>query len=265
MAEVSTKKCFMCDQNNGVHFCYECQQALCMKCCQNHGKIPAICSHTITDISTIDLSIVTKYSHCTTHEKEFLFYCVKCSEFICSKCVTSTHNTHPFSEITDIVLKDREKATIVIQNLKSKIEEISNLQEKVKENHLIQLHKKSKECVELIESVCKELQSYIESKRDNKTVEIEDNENKEQRNFVAFLANTDMVHKRYTHMLSELENLMSEKHDVTFHSCYRSIQSEIQELVEIPNEPRLAEVPSFTKQLLHEEVIEYMKSKIETR
>ncbi|XP_076111511.1 uncharacterized protein LOC143079805 [Mytilus galloprovincialis] len=262
MAQVSAQKCSLCDEQNGAYYCYECQQSLCTICCKKHGKIPSLRGHTVADINTIDLSTVNKKSQCTEHEKEFLFYCVQCDAFICSLCVTSTHFTHRFSQITEIVVKEREKAKENIEELKLKIDEIASLQEKIKTHHYEQLHVKSKQCIEHIESVSKDLQAFIESKKIIKATEVQDNEQNEQENLKAFLDSTDSVHKQYLQILSELENVLLEKHDVTFYSSYKSIDSDIQILVNIPEEPNEAQIPYFEDKFLYQEVLEYMESKI---
>ncbi|VDI08747.1 Hypothetical predicted protein [Mytilus galloprovincialis] len=165
-------------------------------------------------------------------------------------------------EITEIVVKEREKAKENIEELKLKIDAISTLQEKVKTTHFEQLHSKSKQCIEHIESVSKDLQFCIESKRSIKATEVEDNEKNEQENLKAFVDTTDSVHKQYTKILSELENVLLEKHDVTFYISYRSIDSDIQTLVNIPEEPEEAQVPTFKDGFLYQEVKDYMESKI---
>ncbi|XP_076111528.1 uncharacterized protein LOC143079808 isoform X2 [Mytilus galloprovincialis] len=263
MAQVSAQKCSLCDENNGINYCYECQHALCIACRIKHGKIPALSGHTVADINTIDLSTVSKRNKCVTHDKEILFYCTECSKLICSKCVTSTHKSHSISDITDVVIVERENAKESIQKLKLKTEALLSLQETIRREHIEKLHDESQKCIGHIESVFKDLQSYIEAKGSIKTTEVEDNENIENQNLEAFLKNTDLIHKRYVHILSELENLLLEKHDVTFYSCYRSIQSDIELLVSIPEEPPFAQVPSFRDEDLYKEVMEFMESKMD--
>lgn len=266
MAQVSAQQCLLCDKNNGVYYCYECHDALCVECRSKHDKIPAIKRHNVTDINSIDLSIGNKNYQCTTHAKEFLFYCVKCSNLICSECATSTHNTHQFSEIKDIVQEEREKVKENIQELILNINKISSLHEKVKADHQKQqLHAKSTECIKQIVSVSKDLQSFLETKETVKVAEVEDNEQNEEHKIEASLKNIDSVHKRYTYILSELENLLLEKHDVTFHSWHRSMQSDIQTLVQIPEEPPLAQEPSFEDKTIYREVMEYMETKMGNR
>lgn len=266
MTQVSAQQCLLCDKNNGVYYCYECHDALCVECRGKHDKIPAIKRHNVTDINSIDLSIGNKNYQCTTHAKEFLFYCVKCSDLICSECATSTHNTHHFSEITDIVVEEREKVKEHIQELTLSINKMSSLHEKVMADYQRQqLNAKTTECIKNIESVCKDLQSFIESKRVIKVTKVVDNKRNEEDKFEVSLKNMDSVQKRYNHILSELEKLLFEKHDVTFHSCYRSMQSDIQTLVIIPDEPPLAQEPSFENKILYKEIMEYMESKIDNR
>ncbi|CAC5383450.1 unnamed protein product [Mytilus coruscus] len=265
MAQVSAQKCSLCDENNGTYYCYECQHALCTVCRKNHGKIPALSGHTVADINTIDLSTLNKRNQCDTHNKEILFYCTECSNLICSKCVTSTHRSHAISDICDVVEEERERANENLQQMKLKTEAISSLQEKIRREHIEKLHIESEKCKGQIESVCKDLKSYIEAKGSIKTTEVEDNERIENQNFEAFLENTNLIHKRYVKILSELENVLLEKHDVTFYLGYRSIQNDIQTLVIIPEEPLFARVPRFEDETLYREVMEHMDSKRKKR
>lgn len=265
MEHVSAQKCSLCDEDNGVYYCYECQHALCTVCRNRHGKIPALNGHTVADINTINRSIVNKTNLCGTHDKDIQFYCKECIDLICIKCVTSTHKSHTISDITDVVKEERENANGNIEQLKLKTETLSSLQEKIRREHIENLHAESKTCIGHIESVSQNLQEYIAAKGIIKISEVEDKETTENQNFEAFLKNIDLIQKRYVHTLSELENLLLEKHDITFHSGYRSLQSDIQTLVSIPEEPLFAKVPIFKDEFLFKEVMEYMESKIEKR
>lgn len=134
--------------------------------------------------------------------------------------------------------------------MKLKTETLTSLEGKIRREHIENLHAESKTCIEHIESVSKNLQEYISAKGSIKTSEVEDNETTEKQNFEAFLENSDLIKKRYVHTLSELDNLLLEKHDITFHSGYRSLQSDIQTLVSIPKEPLFAKVPIFKDEFL---------------
>ncbi|XP_076111509.1 uncharacterized protein LOC143079804 [Mytilus galloprovincialis] len=263
MAQVSAKKCSLCDENNGEYYCYECQHALCTACRNRHGKIPALNGHTVADINTINLSSVNKTTLCGTHDNKIQFYCTECIDLICIKCVTSTHKSHTISDITDVVKEERENAEENIEKLKLKTETLSSLEEKIRREHIENLHAESKTSIGHIESVSKNLQDYLTAKGSIKISEIEDKETTENQNFEAFLKNIDLIKKRYVHILSELESLLLEKHDITFHSGYRSLQSDIHTLDSIPEEPLFAKVPIFEDEFLFKEVMEYMESKME--
>ncbi|VDH98169.1 Hypothetical predicted protein [Mytilus galloprovincialis] len=159
MAQVSAQKCSLCDENNGVYYCYECQHALCTACRNRH-------------------------------------------------------------DITDVVKEERENAEENIEKLKLKTETLSSLEEKIRREHIENLHAERKTCIGHIESVSKNLQEYIAAKSSIKISEVEDKETTEKQNFEAFLENSDLIKKRYVNILSELENLLLEKHDIPFHLGY---------------------------------------------
>ncbi|XP_063443125.1 uncharacterized protein LOC134723442 isoform X2 [Mytilus trossulus] len=182
-------------------------------------------------------------------EQNGAYYCYECQQSLCTICCKKH-------------VKEREKAKENIEELKLKIDEIASLQEKIKTHHYEQLRVKSKQCIEHIESVSKDLQSCIESKKIIKATEVQDNEKNEQENLKAFLDSTDSVQKQYSQILSELENVLLERHDVTFYSSYKSIDRDIQILVKIPEEPSEAQIPFFEEKFLYQEVLEYMESKI---
>ncbi|CAC5386177.1 unnamed protein product [Mytilus coruscus] len=188
-------------------------------------------------------------------ENNGAYYCYECQHALCTVC-------RKRNDIIDVVIEERQKAKENIEKLKLKTETLSSLQEKIRREHIENLHVESKTCIGHIESVSKNLQEYITAKGSIKTSEVEDNKTTENQKFEAFLKNTDLIQKRYVHILSELENLLLEKHDITFYSGYRSLQSDIQTLVSIPAEPLFAKVPIFEDEFLFKEVMYYMESKM---
>ncbi|CAG2214395.1 CNBP [Mytilus edulis] len=262
MAQISTQICRMCSESNGVFYCYECQHALCTICRERHDMIPATRGHTLTNTSTIDIAVLSKKSICLNHDKEFLFFCVKCSVFICSTCVISIHKDHSFSGISETVSEEREKAKLQITDLKAKIEPISSIQDKVR-RFTDQLHKDSKKGIETIDTVSKDLQTFIEARKTIQTTEVEDNKTWEQQRYTSFMQNINQIHKQYMQIISELESLLYEKHDITFHSCYGVINTDIQNLSDVPCIPSLPHGPSFENKELYKEILAHMESKVD--
>ncbi|XP_071145240.1 tripartite motif-containing protein 5-like [Mytilus edulis] len=266
MAQTSAQKCYICTDKYSVFYCYDCQHALCAVCRERHDKIPAVSGHTITDINGIDLSNVNSdKSRCVTHEKEYLYYCAKCSDLICGKCVTSSHKGHSFSEISEIVPGKREAAQIALQKLKSQINNISSLKDSVRAKHTEKLHNASHQNIADIISTCDDLETFIKSKRDIKKTEVEDNESIEQQCIDQFLKNTDRIHDQYVQVLTELQNVLCEKHDTTFYKLYTAIDKDITCLDDIPKEPTFPTVPFVDKKMLCKEILEYIQSKTDMR
>lgn len=63
---------------------------------------------------------------------------------------------HPFSDIVDVVSKEREQATETLLQLETKIENILGLKENVRCNHLDELETDSKSVIDDIESICQD-------------------------------------------------------------------------------------------------------------
>lgn len=265
MAQISSKNCELCNENNGTFYCYECQHALCDLCRRKHDKIPSTRGHTVTDIQNVDLATFNIRSQCISHEREFLFYCVKCSDLICSKCVTTTHKDHAVSEIAEMILNEREQATNTLPEIKAKIEDISALKENVTCNHLDRLTKDSKHVIEDIGSTYQELRRFIESKKDIRITEIEDNEKLERQNLESFLQNIGHVTKHFSRTFLELENILSEKHNITFFTGYKTLQSDIKHLDNVPEPPTIVEVKRFDKHMFYKDIVDYIQSKVDDR
>ncbi|CAG2214970.1 unnamed protein product [Mytilus edulis] len=266
MAQTSAQKCYICTEKNGVFYCYECQHALCAVCRERHDKVPALSGHTIADINVIDLSNVQNdKTRCITHDKEYQFYCVKCSDLICVKCVTSSHKGHSFSDISEIVSEKRKTAQTALQKLKCKIEVISSVEDTVGVKHLEKLQYDSQKVITDIESTFKELHLFTKSKEDIKKTEVEDNERIQQESIELFLKTTGIIHDRYAQVVTALQNILCEKHDVTFYKLYRDIDNDITFLDDIPKEPMLPSVPSLDKTMFYTEILEYIQSKTENR
>ncbi|CAG2186491.1 unnamed protein product [Mytilus edulis] len=215
MAQISAKTCELCTEQSGVFYCYECQHALCGLCRSKHDKISSTRGHTVTSIQNVDLANFNTRLQCVSHERDFLFNCAKCSVLICSKCVTTTHKDHSFSEIEEMVSKERELATDILLQLKAKIENILDLKENVKCNHLSKLEKR----------------------------------------------NISHIDKQYSRVSSELENILLEKHDITFFMCNTKLQGDIKCLYNVPDSPKCVQIEPFEKSLFYKDVVAYIQSK----
>lgn len=148
--------------------------------------------------------------------------------------------------------------------MKSQIDNISSLKDSVRVKHTEKLHNASHQNIADIISTCDDLETFIKSKREIKKTEVENNEGIEQQ--CIELKNTDRIHDQYVQVFTELQNLLSEKHDITFYKLYTTINKDITCLDHIPKEPPFPTVPSFDKKkCCAREVLEYIKSKTDAR
>ncbi|CAG2214969.1 unnamed protein product [Mytilus edulis] len=136
-----------------------------------------------------------------------------------------------------------------------------NLKDSVRAKHTEKLHNASHQNIADIISTCDDLETFIKSKRDIKKTEVEDNESIEQQCIEQFLKNTDRIHDKYVQVLTELQNVLCEKHDTTFYKLYTAIDKDITCLDDIPKAPTFPTVPSVDKKMLCKEILEYIQSK----
>ena len=81
--------------------CTECKRDFCEQCAQRHSSVPAFKQHSIIAMPTGNMASLR---YCGSHSDELLMYnCLTCDQFVCSLCITDTHNTcevHSVSEVS---------------------------------------------------------------------------------------------------------------------------------------------------------------------
>lgn len=258
MAQVVRQKCNLCNENNGKFYCYECTQVLCGICRGRHDKIPAIKEHTITDIHSANQSTFSCKTLCLTHEKDFLCYCEKCHVLICGKCITSTHKDHSFTDIGEIVRKERWKAYEKMTELTRLLEFITNEKEYIKRNHLEGFHAETQKAIGEIQLAFRQLSHFVESTRSISTTKLENNEKIENEKCKAYLFKTGSMYRKYTQLHDRMEKLLMETHDLTFYLTCNEIKDEMKKLDILPEEPLYAQVQHIDRRLIFRDIEHYI-------
>ena len=145
------------------------------------------------------------------------------------------------------------------------MEILSNLKDQIREKNIEALHIEANRVINEIDSIFHDFKNMVQSKRDIKVTEIEDFESLEKQQIEATIRNIDQVYKTYTRVYSETENLLAEKHDVTFYLCYKTLYNDIKNLDALPDEPDKATVPSFDVKCFFKEIVDYVNSKLGER
>lgn len=132
------------------------------------------------------------------------FYIARNVAFLFAEIATTTHKNHSFSDIAEVVSIERELATNTLLQLEAKIENMLGIKENVRCNHLDKLEIDSKNVVGDIESICQELTGFVQTIRNIRITETEDNAKLERQNIESFLHNIGHVHKQYSRVSAEL-------------------------------------------------------------
>lgn len=230
MAQISTTKCGLCNTNNGMNFCYECEAAMCGPCRTTHDKIPATKYHSITDLKRIDRLSFSSISICSTHKQEFSLYCTTCKILICSKCVAIKHNGHDFSEIETIVNDVRSSVKRQIAEMKVKLQSLTSAIDEIRSVALKSVGEDAQHLRSKIDSAVMDVQSVIEQKKAIQISEINDFEKFEKQEMQNTVESKERVLASSTAICSSLETVLAEEHGVTFLNGYKALKVENDEL-----------------------------------
>ena len=176
----SVAKCDRCDDVSGpVAFCKTCNERLCEKCRESHGREKNLKSHPLTPLDDMssssfgekDSQMVTHYTwKCEKHQDKdesltkVQLYCETCDKMICMKCsIVQPHGNHDKFEAEEIINNERYKPRIVehekkVEGVEEKftnfIAEMKELQE--------QLEKHQKYAKEQIDERVKDIHKKLE-------------------------------------------------------------------------------------------------------
>ena len=220
--------------------------------------------HEITKLQNVDLTNNT-ISCCGEHQKEFDIYCDTCDGPICSQCVISTHEGHKFSGIKTLVSIKRQEANKLLTEFKARAKSIADMKERIQINCLEKLRTDAQFAVKVIEDTFQDLMNFIEHKRQIRQTEIEDFEKLERQELETFLQHADSVMSKYSRACSEMENLLLEKHDLTFYKRYKTLKHELENQERVPEEPIVNNVPGFEAIVVYKEILDFLNSKSEKR
>lgn len=156
---------------------------------------------------------------------------------------------------------ERELATNTLLQLEAKIENMLGIKENVRCNHLDKLEIDSKNVVGDIESICQELTGFVQTIRNIRITETEDNAKLERQNIESFLHNIGHVHKQYSRVSAELKNILLEKHDITFFMCNTTLQGNLIYLDNVPDSPIFEQIEPFEKRLFYTDAVAFIQSK----
>lgn len=120
-------KCETCEEHKPVSWkCLDCAKKMCNQCKLIHSNMNTHLEHRIVSLTLDPKSFKRRLNTiwCPIHvEEAYCHNCVKCSLFVCPKCVTEKHQFHPLQNFSDIQIENfnillEKEANIETQLLK---------------------------------------------------------------------------------------------------------------------------------------------------
>ncbi|CAC5406418.1 unnamed protein product [Mytilus coruscus] len=261
MAQAPAPKCNICKEDIAKVFCYECHHFLCQSCNSWHEKFPATKRHTVTDSQCVDRSTLMLTLVCEDHDLEFAYYCRDCECLICDQCVTSVHKGHSFTDIAEVAATARGDIKNRLEQIKDNIKNLSDLIDDFKTTKQTKLEIGTDNFITEINVVSKDLVRIIETETQTNLTDASDFLVQEKQQLLCNLAKLEKSYSEYYSIHEKLEQILREKHDVSFFLNQISLIKEFESLDDIstPEEPK--ETKPFKTDSFVDSVIERIASK----
>lgn len=119
------QKCELCETNNIMFKCLNCDEMMCDTCKKSHLRSKLSKDHKMVNLKSAEIYENNQMGNkCPSHKKEdLLMYCNTCNCPVCRECVTSgVHLNHPMVKVEEVIdTKQKQLSNIIRQtNKKSK-------------------------------------------------------------------------------------------------------------------------------------------------
>ena len=143
--EISKSKlCGACkienEENPGVNYCFECQEAMCESCTKSHRKIASSRSHTVCPLNeAIDANLHPNvYITCQEHpNKPVEFACNDHEQLCCTLCIGTSHRKCNSVDTLDVaagMIKDSGMMKSLVENMKEYEQKLLEAKRSMEEN-----------------------------------------------------------------------------------------------------------------------------------
>ena len=158
----------------------------------------------------------------------------------------------------------RNTAANHIEEMKEKQKKLATLISKVKSD-MKSLKNEAAETVEGIDRAVGDIVGIVEAQKEIQYTDVQDTENLEGQDLNAYVQNVEKIYNINQRVYGEFENLLSEKHDLTFYQCFNTLNKDYLELDNIPNELEYRPIDKFDSYTFVKGVISLIGKKFEIR
>ncbi|XP_052086406.1 uncharacterized protein LOC127723697 [Mytilus californianus] len=148
----ANKACELCEGASYEWKCIECNQLVCTRCKGIHKRQTATRKHQVVDITDVGSDTATK-STCDTHKQSYTLYCKDCTELVCNRCITTTHESHRFWDVETVVGKKRKQLEECVETLRESFRKSNEIADK--------FHREKKRALKSYDSVIKSVNENI--------------------------------------------------------------------------------------------------------
>lgn len=259
MALVPSTRCDHCETDkieSAAYFCHTCTHGLCNACKEKHDKIPDTRRHNVTLYSRIDRSVFNVSIDCDIHKEHLLFFCDECKQLICCTCVTTTHKSHPFSDVANVVAEIKETIGCNLSTIEINIEDLLKIDKKGK-MYLNALEENVKKVTLETVSTSNTILQILAAQVTICITRNEDFENLKKDEINVELQRLERVYWDYVNVQNEYENMLTEKNDLKFLHDNPIVQSHFLNLEEVTKtDSELADIPGFNTKIFIIDLIE---------
>lgn len=265
MAQSAAPRCDICKGDIANVFCYECRNFLCKSCNSCHERFPATKRHTVTDSHSVDRSILMLTTVCEHHHIEFTYYCRDSECLICAQCVTSLHKGHSITDTAEIAAEARANVKKRVELIEHNIKILSDSIEAFKTTKQAKLQTSAENFCTKVNEVSQDLIRIIESITEINLTHASDFHVLEKQHLLYNLAKLEKSYSEYHSMHDRYEQILRDKHDVTFFLNQKSLSKEYELIDDIPLPDEPKEIESFKTNDFVDSVIRRIDSKYELR
>lgn len=229
MAQVVSKKCAVCEENNSKLLCYECNQELCEMCRPVHDKFSANKQHTIVDNRDVTCINYAEKLKCKTHDQESRCFCLTCTSLICAECIIDEHKSHDVKSIKTMAYDYRMDLSKTESKVKAEMEMLLNLKTRIQNKK-----KTLSEAFNVIERDLKssidDVQNIVKGVADEYIVTTKTHLIKQEDICNSELQQVETTENEYKTFIKTLTELKKEKHDGSFVTRFKWTQNDMENL-----------------------------------
>lgn len=239
----NTSVCAICDlrhvTSESLHWCPECEEALCTECSEHHSLSKGTRSHKTIPISqyqSLPTFVTDIQQFCIYHNEKYQQYCITHACPICYKCIKEHGKCTDVIPLEDVIgeIKSSELFLDLEQSLKDVLGNIKRIRED-RENNVRSIKTQKKNITIKIDNIKTQIIQHLEKLKESIMKELEQTYDKHNFRIESIISSLQNQEQEIKHCSTEFENITKYASDLQTFLGMREIQSKVTD-----NEKRLS-------------------------